>query len=106
MPHDDIKYTSDMQIDLKTFLSDNEKIILDLAPVSGACKGRGLTFNEHPYSRVNFEIRLFATEHCDIDLFKKLIHRVERRAKLLIKKVAHVTGSIKVYSSNQPDRIL
>ena len=42
MPHTDIKYTSDIQIDFKTLLSDIEEIILDLDPTSGACKERAL----------------------------------------------------------------
>ena len=47
MPHADIKYTSDIQIDLKTLMSDIEEIILDLDPTSGACKGRALKVDEY-----------------------------------------------------------
>ena len=38
MPHAEIKYTADIQIDLKTLMSDIEEIIMDLDPNSGACK--------------------------------------------------------------------
>lgn len=91
MPHADIQYTADIQIDVKTLLSDIEEIILDLDPNSGACKGRALKVDEFHHSHVNIEIRLFATKHRDIILLNKLINRVDRRAKLLLKKAAHVT---------------
>ena len=91
MPHADIKYTSDIQIDLKTLMSDIEKIILDLDPTSGACKGRALKVDEYHHSHISIEIRLFATKHRDIDLLNELINRVDTRAKALLKKAGHVT---------------
>ena len=91
MPHADIKYTADIQIDLKTLMSDIEEIILDLDPTSGACKGRALKVDEYHHSHINIEIRLFATKNRDIDLLNELINRVDSRAKALLKKAAHVT---------------
>ena len=91
MPHADIKYTSDIQIDLKTLMSDIEKIILDLDPTSGACKGRALKVDEYHHSHINIEIRLFATKQRDIDLLNELINKVNSRAKSLLKK-AYRTG--------------
>ena len=63
MPHADIKYTADIQIDLKTLMSDIEKIILDLDPTAGACKGRAIKVDEYHHSHINIEIRMFATKH-------------------------------------------
>ena len=91
MPHADIKYTSDIQIDLKTLMSDIEEIILDLDPTSGACKGRALKVDEYHHSHINIEIRLFATKNREIDLLNELINRIDSRAKSLLKKAAHVT---------------
>ncbi len=91
MPHADIKYTSDIQIDVKTLMSDIEEIILDLDPTSGACKGRALKVDEYHHSHINIEIRLFATKHRDSTLLNELMDRVESRAKSLLKKAAHVT---------------
>ena len=91
MPHADIKYTSDIQIDLKTLMSDIEEIILDLDPTSGACKGRALKVDEYHHSHINIEIRLFATKNRDIDLLNKLINRIDSRTKSFLKKAAHVT---------------
>jgi len=95
MPHADIKYTSDIQIDLRTLMSDIEEIILDLDPTSGACKGRALKVDEYHHSHINIEIRLFATKNRDIDLLYELINRVDSRAKALLKKAAHVTVKLK-----------
>ena len=86
MPHADIKYTSDIQIDLKTLMSDIEEIILDLDPTSGACKGRALKVDEYHHSHINIEIRLFANKNRDIDLLNELINRIDSRAKSLLKK--------------------
>ena len=91
MPHADIKYTSDIQIDLKILMSDIEKIILDLVPTSGACKCRALKVDEYHHSHINIEIRLFATKNRDIDLLNELINRVDSRAKSSLEKAAHVT---------------
>ena len=91
MPHADIKYTSDIQIDLKTLMSDIEEIILDLDPTSGACKGRALKVDEYHHSHINIEIRLFATKHRDIDLLNELIIRIDNKAKSFLQKAAHVT---------------
>ena len=52
MPDADIKYTSDIQNDLKTLLVDIEEIILDLDPTSGDCKGRAIKVDKyHPLTR-------------------------------------------------------
>ena len=94
MPHTDIKYTSDIQIDLKTLLSDIEEIILDLDPTSGACKGRALKVDEFHHSHITIEITLFATKHRDIDLLNELINRVDSKAKSFLKKATHVTVTL------------
>ena len=86
MPHADIKYTSDIQIDLKTLMSDIEEIILDLDPTSGACKCRALKVDEYHHSHINIEIRLFATKNRDIDLLNELINRIDSKAKSFLKK--------------------
>ena len=91
MPHADIKYTSDIQIDLKTLMSDIEEIILDLDPTSGACKGRALKVDEYHHSHINIEIRLFATKNRNVDLLNELINRIDSRAKSFLKNAAHVT---------------
>ena len=91
MPHADIKYTADIQIDVKTLMSDIEDIILDLDPTSGACKGRALKVDDYHHSHINIEIRLFATKNRDIDLLNELINRIDTRAKSFLKKAAHVT---------------
>ena len=91
MPHADIKYTCDIQIDFKSLLSDIEEIILDLDPTSGACKGRALKVEEYNHSHINIEIRLFATKHRDVNLLNELIIRIDNKAKSLLQKAAHVT---------------
>ena len=91
MPHADIKYTSDIQIDIKTLMSDIEEIILGLDPSSGACKGRAQKVDEYHHSHINIEIRLFATKHRDSALLNELINRVDFKVKSVLKKAAHVT---------------
>ena len=91
MPHAEIKYTSDIQIDFKTLMSDIEEIILGLDPSSGACKGRAQKVDEYHHSHINIEIRLFATKHRDSALLNELINRVDFKVKSFLKKAAHVT---------------
>lgn len=91
MPHADIKYTSDIELDFKSLLLDIEEIILDLDPTSGACKGRALNVDEYHHSHINIEIRLFATKHRDINLLNELTIRFDNKAKSRLQKAAHVT---------------
>ena len=52
MPHAYIKYTSDIQSDLTTPISDIDEIILDLDPTSGAYKGGALKSDDHHHSHI------------------------------------------------------
>ena len=80
MPHADIKYTSDIQIDLKALMSDIGEFALDLDLTLGACKGRAQKVDAYNHSHINLEVRLFTTKNQDIDLFKELLNRVDARA--------------------------
>ena len=91
MPHADIKCTSDLDIDVKTLMSNIEEIILQLDPKSGVCKGRVIRIDEYHHSHLNVELRMFASKERDVEFSKQLISRVEQKAKLLMKSAAHVT---------------
>ena len=91
MPHADIKCTTDVDIDVKTLMSDIEKIILQLDPNSGVCKGRVMRIDEYHHSHLNIELRMFASKERDVEFSNQLISRVDQKAKLLLKSAAHVT---------------
>ena len=91
MPHADIKCTTDVEIDVKTLMSDIEEIILQLDPNSGDCKGRVIWIDEFHHSHLNIELRMFASKERDVEFSNKLISRVDQKAKLLMKSSAHVT---------------
>ena len=59
MPHADIKFTIDLEIDVKTLMLNIEEIILRLDPSSGVCKGRVIRIDEYHHSHLNIEIRMF-----------------------------------------------
>ena len=91
MPPADIKCTTDVDIDVKTLMSDIEKIILQLDPNSGVCKGRFMRIDEYHHSHLNIELRMFASKERDVEFSNQLISRVDQKAKLLMKSAAHVT---------------
>ena len=91
MPHADIKCTADLQIDLKTLMSNIEETILQLDPSSGVCKGRVVRIEEYHHSHLNIELRMFATKERDVEFSNQLISRVYHTAKSLMKSAAHVT---------------
>ena len=91
MPHADIKCTSDLDIDVKTLMSNIEEIILQLDPKSGVCKGRVIRIDEYHHSHLNVELRMFASKERDVDFSKQLLSRVTQKAKSLMKSAAHVT---------------
>ena len=94
MPHTDIKYTSDLEIDIKALMLAIESIILDLDPTAGVCKSRAIKINEYHHSHINIEITLFATKHRDFDLSNEAINRVDSKAKSFLKKATHVTVTL------------
>lgn len=91
MPHADIKCTTDLDVDVKTFLSSIEEIILQLAPNSGVYKGRVIQIDEYHHSHLNIELRMFASKERDLEFSNQLIARVGHKAKSLMKSAAHVT---------------
>ena len=91
MPHADIKCTTDVDIDVKTLMSDIEEIIRQLDPKSGVCKGRVIRIDEYHHSHLNIELRMFASKERDVEFSRQLISRVDQKAKLLMKSSAHVT---------------
>ena len=91
MPHADIKCTSDLDIDAKTLMANIEKIILQLDPNSGVCKGRIIRIDEYHHSHLNIELRMFASKKRDIEFSNQLVSRVDQIAKSLMKSSGHVT---------------
>ena len=91
MPHADIKCTTDLEIDVRALMLDIEKIILQLDPSSGVCKGRLIRIDEYHYSHLNIELRMFATKERDVEFSSQLVSRVDKKAKSLMKSAAHVT---------------
>ena len=85
MPHADIKCTTDLEIDLKTLMSNIEEVILQLDPSSGVCKGQVVRIDEYYHSHLNIELRMFATRERDVEFSNQLILRVDHMAKSLMK---------------------
>ena len=91
MPHTDIKYTSDLEIDIKALMLAIENIILDLDPTAGVCKSRAIKIDEYLHSHINIELRMYATKERDIELINQLTTRVDQKTKSLMRSAAHVT---------------
>ena len=91
MPHTDIKYTADLDIDIKTLMRVIEEIILDLDPTAGVCKSRAFKIDEYLHPHVNIELRMYATKERDIELTNRLITRVDQETKSFMKSAAYVT---------------
>tara|TARA_B100000575_G_C22905289_1_gene525998 strand:+ start:308 stop:592 length:285 start_codon:yes stop_codon:yes gene_type:complete len=72
-------------------MSNIEEIILQLDPKSGVCKGRIIRIGEYHHSHLNVELRMFASKERDLEFSKKLISRVDQKARSLLKSAAHVT---------------
>ena len=91
MPHADIKCTTNLDLDVKTLMSNIEEIILQLDPNSGPCKGRVIRIDEYHHSHLNIELRMFASKDRDVEFSNQLISRVDQKAKSLMTSAAHVT---------------
>lgn len=65
MPHAEIKYSDDLQIDSRAILAEIETIILRHDAGAGACKGRAYPTSEFHHSHVTVSVSLLVKSHRD-----------------------------------------
>ena len=65
MPHAEMKYSSDLELDSAAILAEIEAIILRHDSGAGACKGRAYPTDEYHHSHVTVSVSLLVKPHRD-----------------------------------------
>ena len=78
MPHAEIKYSSDLELDGAAILAEIEAIILRHDSGAGACKGRAYPTDEYHHSHVTVSVSLLVKPHRDDAFSTTLLSALEQ----------------------------
>ncbi len=81
MPHAELKYSSDLDIDAKSILAEIEAVILDHDSGAGACKGRAYPVAQFHHSHIAITVALLTKPHRDEAFSRALLADLESRIK-------------------------
>ncbi len=98
MPHAELKYSNDLEIDTKSLLCDVEATILQHDDGSGECKGRGYPSAEFHHSHCLLSISMLTKAHRDEAFTQALIKDLEQLLKSYLPKRCYYSLGIN-YSS-------
>ena len=91
MPHAEIKYSDDLNIDAVGLLKEIEAVILEHDPGAGDCKGRAFPIKDWHHTHVLLEVAMLTKPHRDDAFSQTMIKAFER--------VLHAHLSQKTYVS-------
>ena len=84
MPHAEIKYSSDLQLDSAAILAAIEAIILRHDSGAGACKGRAYPTSEFHHSHVTVSVSLLVKPHRDAEFSAALLSALEKAVSAML----------------------
>jgi len=98
MPHVEIKYSDNLDIDPKEVFDVIEDIINKKDSSAGECKSRAYACSEYKYTHILVTISLLTKPHRDKEFTLKLSSELERAIKLHLKQSVYFSLNIE-YSS-------
>ena len=105
MPHAELKYTDDLDIDAPAILAGVEAVIQAHDAGSGQCKGRAFPVSEFHHSHVILNVSVLRKAHRDDDFMNALLADLETTVKSMISQAcafsAELTFSGAYYITNQ-----
>ena len=84
MPHAELKYSADLEIDAEAILAEVEAVILRHDAGSGECKGRAYPAASFHHSHLILELSLLSKPHRDEAFTHALLTDVEQAVKARI----------------------
>ncbi|WP_406648226.1 hypothetical protein QEZ52_04325 [Aliisedimentitalea scapharcae] len=84
MPHAEIKYSSDLNINAPAILADIEATILNHDNSAGACKGRAWPVEQFHHTHIIINVSLLPKAHRDAAFLQDLLDDLERKIKARI----------------------
>lgn len=94
MPHAEIKYSDDLELDAEAILGDIEATILRHDAESGACKGRAYPAAQYRYRHVLITVSMLSRPHRDAAFTEALLHDLEGAIKTRIAQRCHFSLGI------------
>ena len=94
MPHVEIKYSDNLDIDTKEIFDVIESIINKKDSSAGECKSRAYPCSEYKYSHILVSISLLTKPHRDKEFTLKLSSELERAIKLHLKQSLYFSLNI------------
>lgn len=77
LPHAELKYSSDLELDVQSLLRSVEQVILRHDSGSGACKGRAYPADIHHHSHCWLNVSMLTKPHRDSTFTKALLRDLE-----------------------------
>ncbi|MGR3760554.1 hypothetical protein ACUXV3_10550 [Roseobacteraceae bacterium NS-SX3] len=84
MPHAELEYSRDLDLDAAAILAEIEKVILEHDSGAGDCKGRAYPAEQFHHSHAAVSVTLLEKPHRDEAFSRRLLGDLERRIKALI----------------------
>ncbi|KIC37921.1 hypothetical protein [Leisingera sp. ANG-M7] len=81
MPHAELKYSSDLDVDAEAILAEIETVILEHDSGAGACKGRAYPAGQFRHTHITVSVALLTKPHRDEAFSRALLADLESRIK-------------------------
>ncbi|UWQ50422.1 hypothetical protein K3722_02920 [Leisingera caerulea] len=86
MPHAELKYSSDLEIDAPSILAAIEAVILEHDAGAGACKGRAYPTDQFHHTHIAISVALLSKPHRDETFSRALLADLESRIKAQLRQ--------------------
>jgi len=94
MPHVEIKYSDNLDIDTKQIFDDIEGVINKKDSGAGECKSRAYPCSDYKYTHIIVSVSLLTKPHRDKEFTLNLSSELEQTIKLHLKKSAYFSLNI------------
>lgn len=95
MPHAELKFSSDLDIDAEAVLKEIEQVILTHDGGAGACKGRAYPCDHFHHTHCLVELSLLSKPHRGAEFTKALLRDIEACLKRNLKQACALSYGIK-----------
>jgi len=100
MPHAELKYSADMDLDAPHLLQVIEAVINEHDPKAGACKGRAYPTSHFHHTHLLVSVTMLTKPHRDRAFIDRLIADLETRIKAHVRTSCHFSLSLALSDEN------
>lgn len=100
MPHAELNFSNDLNIEAKVLLADIEALILKHDSGSGACKGRAYATDTFHHTHIMLDLAMLKKPHRDQAFSDALITALETLIKSRLNVRAYVSVALRFMDGN------